>query len=960
MMVADDFRIAIIAPFPHPHIIHEGWMSRISSIDEQLKGLVRIYLNFSEEHDDSRCNEIRHDEERAEVFLNPLGKNSAAFVSDLAASVDAFYVHTLHLVEHMLPWLRTGKVFVDIHGITPEEEELLGNVHLRERYEAVEREVLQGARCCICVSRAMTEHYAKKYPLLTPKWLIIPVSVPFPAVPGAAGNLSDADRPSVLYSGGVQKWQNLDAMLTLAESAGEEMEFRFLSHEHIQIRQRIDALRMARPPSVGYCRKTELPAAYDAADFGLILRDDSPVNRVSCPTKLVEYLSFGLVPVVRSPYIGDFYRLGFAYVTEEEFHGGFVPDSASRDWMAEQNLHVVEQQMEQFHAGIRELRAMMLDGLVGRNDHDKGVYPAKTIASADLVDHRPEYYLDLAKVECHEFLARKPAWVTRDQGALSLNYVMGLLKHFKPRSMLEIGVSAGLTSGAMLVASNTYDEEAKVYGVDIAENVYYEPEKKIGALVEEAYPELRSRFNLFLEKTCTDIPELLAERIDFVYIDSLHSHPWPVLDVLNSLTRIEEGGIIAMGGIRFGAPGHDGSVYFYHHYKGDKQTCDGVQTGAVVVHDKQTIFEHCCEVLELGWQIDVGIDTITKTVINIRAHFGAVAADRIHQICKAQHEHLTRFNHIYNLATTIQWEYVDEMNRLAISGIGVPNAQGSKVPILDSKIEDDVFFHDLTHFRRSVLDQHIVFPCRVLEVGAFNAPTIDPSEAEVKFLDYYTTEELESMARTNGGDPTPVVSVDYVCRTDNYNEVVSETFDVLIANHVLEHIDHTIRWLQMVRSLIRDDGFLFVVLPDKKKSFDRFRPDTSFSHLLFEHLVPEQDASSIHSLETALYYDKSYIGENNDPATRLDLENLSKAITSSHPGIHRHVFQYETFAEKILNPLLYIGLIDFRFLEIVNCPQFGEFAIILKAGKEGMHEDPSGIFTPATDSLPFIDTRRSE
>ena len=688
MMVADDFRIAIIAPFPHPHVIHEGWMSRISSIDEQLKGLVRIYLNFSEEHDDSRCNEIRHDEERAEVFLNPLGKNSAAFVSDLAASVDAFYVHTLHLVEHMLPWLRTGKVFVDIHGITPEEEELLGNVHLRERYEAVEREVLQGAKCCICVSRAMIEHYTKKYPLLTPKWLIIPVSVPFSAAPGAAGNPSDDDRPSVLYSGGVQKWQNLDAMLTLAESAGEEMEFRFLSHEHIQIRQRIDALRMARPPSVGYCRKTELPAAYGAADFGLILRDDSPVNRVSCPTKLVEYLSFGLVPVVRSPHIGDFYKLGFAYVTEEEFHGGFVPDSASRDWMAEQNLHVVEQQMEQFHAGIRELRAIMLDGLVGRNDHDKGVYPAKTIASADLVDHRPEYYLDLAKVECHEFLARKP--------------------------------------------------------------------------------------------------------------------------------------------------------------------------------------------------------------------------------------------------------------------------------ILDSKTEDDVFFHDLTHFRRSVLDQHIVFPCRVLEVGAFNAPTIDPSEAEVKFLDYYTTEELESMARTNGGDLTPVVSVDYVCRTDNYNEVVSETFDVLIANHVLEHIDHTIRWLQMVRSLIRDDGFLFVVLPDKKKSFDRFRPDTSFSHLLFEHLVPEQDASSIHNLETALYYDQSYIGENNDPATRLDLENLSKAITSSHPGIHRHVFQYETFAEKILNPLLYIGLIDFRLLEIVNCPQFGEFAIILKAGKEGMHEDPSGIFTPATDSLPFIDTRRSE
>ena len=289
-----------------------------------------------------------------------------------------------------------------------------------------------------------------------------------------------------------------------------------------------------------------------------------------------------------------------------------------------------------------------------------------------------------------------------------------------------------------------------------------------------------------------------------------------------------------------------------------------------------------------------------------------------------------------------------------------PESPASKASEPKSSHATDEQFSDLKHFRRSVLDRYADFPCRVLEVGAFSAPTVDPSEADVKFLDYYATEELESMARKNGDDPGLVVSVDYVCRTADYNEVVSETFDVLIANHVLEHVDHTIRWLQMVRTLINSDGLLFVVLPDKKKSFDRFRSDTPISHLLFEYLAPEQDVSSIHNFETALYYDKTYIGKNNDPKIGLDVDRLSREIVSSHPGVHRHVFQYETFAEKILKPLLYTGLVDFRLLEIVNCPQFGEFAIVLGAGKEGTPADPGGIFSPATDSLPFIDVKAQD
>ena len=342
-----------------------------------------------------------------------------------------------------------------------------------------------------------------------------------------------------------------------------------------------------------------------------------------------------------------------------------------------------------------------------------------------------------------------------------------------------------------------------------------------------------------------------------------------------------------------------------------------------------------------------------KTVANLDASFGAEKAGRIRQVCEAKYEHFMRFRDAYRLASTIQWEHVEEAKRPAL-----PEAEVSdKPPEPDPLPAAAEHFHDLRHFRRSVLDRHAGFPCRVLEVGAFSRPTVDSSEGEVKFLDYYSTEELRTEARANGADPASVIPVDYVCRTDDYAGVVRETFDVLIACHVLEHVDGLIQWLRMARTLLRDGGLLLLVLPDKKKSFDRFRPDTPLSHLLFEHLVPEQDVSSVHSFETALYYDETYIGGENDPARKLDLERLRQGIAESHPGVHRHVFQYETFADRVLKPLLYTGLIDFELIEIRNCPQFAEFAIVLRGNRRGTPTDPGGLFRPATDSFPFSDAR---
>ena len=338
MIAPTRFRIAVVAPFPHPHLTFEGWMTRIAHIDAQLAGAPRIYLHFSEGHDDSQSAVVEHDTERAEALLTPGGDASTAFVSRLADTVDAFYVHTLHLAEHRPPVAGHRQGLRRLHGVTPEEEGAArptassGAVRSGRAGGSPRRGLLhrrqpghdRALRGKVSVAQSTVADRAGRSEL--PRGRFVPRAARRRPPPGSAVQRRRA--------GVAEPGRNAGS----GRLAGDAVEFRF-----ILARPRRDPApdRGAGPdaaPLVDCCSKEDLPAVYEAADLGLILRDDSPVNRVACPTKLAEYLFFGLIPVVRSPRLGDFQELGYAFITEQEFRAGFIPDAASRRWMAEQNL----------------------------------------------------------------------------------------------------------------------------------------------------------------------------------------------------------------------------------------------------------------------------------------------------------------------------------------------------------------------------------------------------------------------------------------------------------------------------------------------------------------------------------------------------------------------------------------------------------------------------------------------
>jgi hypothetical protein len=172
-----------------------------------------------------------------------------------------------------------------------------------------------------------------------------------------------------------------------------------------------------------------------------------------------------------------------------------------------------------------------------------------------------------------------------------------------------------------------------------------------------------------------------------------------------------------------------------------------------------------------------------------------------------------------------------------------------------------------------------------------------------------------------------------------------------------------IAWFDLMHELLKPGGLLFVTLPDKKYNFDRYRPDTLLSHILNDHLAGHRDLGAEHVMETILYYDRQYIGQAQRPRERLDRKYvLENYRLGHHIGIHCHVFQGETFLPEILNPLIYMGYLQFTVVEFRGSrDNNGEFFVLLRKGSPAGPVDVSGFYSArASEALERLQAPQKE
>lgn len=320
--------ILFIAEYPTEDTIKEGMMQRINNIDKIFNGRKRIYLSYSFR----KYTKLQKHIIDGNLIIYKLNffLHLYVWISIILRS-KFIYIHSLY---NSLPILflfcTKKKIYIDMHGAVPEELLFYNLKGFSLFYSLIEKIVMRNVSGFIFVSNAMKNYYLKKYPFLDKKECI---TYPILSKEIFSQNLTDNneflaenginDQDIIfIYSGNLQKWQNFDSIINIIEkSNNQNYKFFILTNDFKNAKLKIDSIKKNRDRIIlKSVNPKDLNKFYNISHYGFILRDEHILNKVAAPTKLIEYLYYGLTPIVKYSSIGDFEELGYEYIVYSDFN----------------------------------------------------------------------------------------------------------------------------------------------------------------------------------------------------------------------------------------------------------------------------------------------------------------------------------------------------------------------------------------------------------------------------------------------------------------------------------------------------------------------------------------------------------------------------------------------------------------------------------------------------------------
>lgn len=121
-----------------------------------------------------------------------------------------------------------------------------------------------------------------------------------------------------------------------------------------------------------------------------------------------------------------------------------------------------------------------------------------------------------------------------------------------------------------------------------------------------------------------------------------------------------------------------------------------------------------------------------------------------------------------------------------------------------------------------------------LEIGPLANPVVTKQEGEVYYVDYADAEFLRSRYKDDPNvDTSKIVSVDAIWGEQSLKEAMNgQSVDYIVASHVIEHVPDLVTWLSELHSVLRPDGQVRLVVPDKRYTFDYLRQVSRLSDIL--------------------------------------------------------------------------------------------------------------------------------
>ena len=139
------------------------------------------------------------------------------------------------------------------------------------------------------------------------------------------------------------------------------------------------------------------------------------------------------------------------------------------------------------------------------------------------------------------------------------------------------------------------------------------------------------------------------------------------------------------------------------------------------------------------------------------------------------------------------------------------------------------------------------------------------------------------------------VGENFVTEGSELGCIKDSSYDFILSSHSLEHLANPLKALHNWKRVLRHDGFLLLVLPDKERTFDYRRPVTTLAHLCedFERNTGEDDTTHIEELVTAWDYRKYPEYKSIEEHRKRYANNVSSRL------VHHHVFDMSSAAQMV-------------------------------------------------------------
>ncbi|QKZ12356.1 methyltransferase domain-containing protein [Spirosoma sp. KUDC1026] len=126
----------------------------------------------------------------------------------------------------------------------------------------------------------------------------------------------------------------------------------------------------------------------------------------------------------------------------------------------------------------------------------------------------------------------------------------------------------------------------------------------------------------------------------------------------------------------------------------------------------------------------------------------------------------------------------------------------------------------------------------------------------------------------------------FIAEASHLPAIADNTYDFLLSSHSLEHCANTIKTLNEWKRVVAPGGYMIIIVPDKRLTFDHKRKTTQFAHLLddYQQDVNESDLTHLDEILVAHDIDRDPGAIDAVYFRERSLRNLENRC------LHHHVF----------------------------------------------------------------------